>query len=249
MRFIWMHKTDSDTEAGVPPSPELIQEMGKLMDTMAKAGVLLAGEGLQPSSRSVRLEFSQGERTLTQGPLRGSNELLQGLAIVRMQSMDEAIECASRLGRAAGDAEIDIGVIKEPWDLRLCPKPENQATRFMLLHKADRTSEAGVPASPELSRIGELTGEMAKSGALLSAERLQPSAKGARLKRSRGRTRVIDGPFSESKELIGGYCIVRADTKGAAIEWAIRFAQLLAGSRASGEVEVDILPLYEISST
>ncbi len=76
MRFIWMHKADEASEADVPPSAELIARVGRLMEEMAKSGVLLAGEGLQPSSTRVRLKFSGGERTLTQGPLSGSNEVL-----------------------------------------------------------------------------------------------------------------------------------------------------------------------------
>ena len=143
MRFIWMHKSDKYTDADVPPSPELIARMGNLMEEMTKAGVLIAGEGLQPSSRSVRLKFSRGQRTVTPGPLAGSNELVAGFAIVRMKSMEEAIEWAARLGKVVGDAVIDIGQLKEPWDLGLCPRPQGQATRFMIMLKADEKSEAG----------------------------------------------------------------------------------------------------------
>src|SRR5579863_3717218 len=148
MRYIWMHKTDKETEAGVAPSPELIAQMGTLMGEMAKSGVLLAGEGLQPSSMSVRLRFSRAVRTVTYGPLEGSNELLAGFAVVRMKSMDEAIEWASRFGRAIGDVEIDIGRIKEPWDLGLCPEPQGQATRFMIMQKAGPGTEGDSTASP-----------------------------------------------------------------------------------------------------
>ncbi len=245
MRFIWMHKTDQETEAGVRPSPELIAMMGNLMEEMAKAGVLLAGEGLQPSSTSVRLQFSGGERTVTHGPLNGSNELLAGFAIVRMKSMEEAIEWASRFGRAVGDAEIDIGQVKEPWDLGLCPKPPGQTARFMIMHKADKNSEAGVLPTREVMNHGE----MVNVGAFLSAERLQPSSKGARLKFSAGKSKVIDGPFAESKELIGGYCIAQVKSKQDAIGWALRFAKVLGDSRVDGDVEVDILPLYEMSNS
>src|SRR5260370_10993358 len=98
--------------------------MGKLMEEMARAGVLLAGEGLQPSSKGVRLTFSGGKCTVNRGPFSGSNELIAGFAIVRVESMEEAIEWASRLAHALRDAQIDIGLVKEPWDLRLCPKPE-----------------------------------------------------------------------------------------------------------------------------
>ena len=248
MRFIWMHKADEASEADVPPSAELIARVGRLMEEMAKSGVLLAGEGLQPSSTRVRLKFSGGERTLTQGPLSGSNEVLAEFAIVRMKSMDEAIEYASRFGRAAGEAEIDIGQVKEPWDLGLCPKPPEPTTRFMIMHKADRNFEAGpVADSSEINLIETLTEE--KADALLSAERLQPSSMGKRLRFSEGKFRIIDGPFTESKELIGGYCIVEVKSRDDAIAWALRFAQVLGGSRVDGEVELDLLPLYERSSS
>ena len=250
MRFIWMHKTDEDTEAGVRPSPELIARMGTLMEEMAKAGVLIAGEGLQPSSTSVRLKFSRGEPTVTHGPLSGSNELLAGFAIVRMKSMEEAIEWASRFGRAMDDAEIDIGQVKEPWDLGLCTKPAGQATRFMIMHKADKNSEAGIlPAQEVMNHMSESTGEMLKTGTLLSYERLRPSSKGARLKFSGAKSKVMDGPFTESKELIGGYCMVHVKSRQEAIEWALRFARVLGDSRVDGKVEVDILPLYEMSNS
>lgn len=244
MRFIWMHKADRDTEAGISPGRELIADMGKLMDEMSRAGVLLAGEGLQPSSRSVRLKFSSGLRTVTRGPLSGSTELLQGFSVVRMKSMEEAVECASRFGTSVPDAEVDIGQVKEPWDLGLCARPADDLPRLMIMHKADKDSEAGA-LSPAMSRIAELSGEMARVGTLLSSVRLQPSSKGVRLRFSSRQSRVIDGPFTESKELIGGYCIVQVETRENAIARAIRFARLLARSRSGGEVELDILPLYE----
>jgi hypothetical protein len=246
MRYIWMHQADTETEAGVPPSPELIAKMGTLMAEMAQSGVLLAGEGLQPSSMSVRLRFSKAERTVTQGPLEGSNELLAGFAVVRMKSMDEAIEWASRFGRAIGDGEIDIGQIKEPWDLGLRPKPPGHVARFMIMQKVGPGTEANsTVTSRGMKLFGKWTGEMEEAGVLLSSERLQPSSKGARLKFSGGKSNVIDGPFTEAKELIGGYCIAQVNSKEEAIEWASRFAELLGSSRAEGVVELDIMPLYE----
>ena len=246
MRYIWMHKTDEETEAGFTPSPELIARMGTLMGEMANSGVLLAAEGLQPSSMSVRLKFSGRKRTVTHGPLNGSNKLLAGFAVVRMKSMDEAIEWASRLGRTIGDIEIDIGQIKEPWDLGLCPKPQGQATRFMIMQKADPGAVADSSSTSDgMNLFSKWTGEMAEAGVLLSSESLQQSSKGARLKFSGGKGKIIDGPFTEAKELIGGYCIVQVNSKNEAIKWASRFAQLLGSSRTAGVVELDILKLYE----
>jgi hypothetical protein len=195
---------------------------------------------------SVRLRFLNAERTVIQGPLEGSNELLAGFAVVRMKSMDEAIEWASRFGRAIGDGEIDIGQIKEPWDLGLRPKPPGHVARFMIMQKVAPSTEANsTVTSRGMKLFSKWTGEMEEAGVLLSSERLQPSSKGTRLKFSGGKSKVIDGPFAEAKELIGGYCITQVNSKEEAIEWASRFAELLGSSRAEGVVELDIMPLYE----
>lgn len=246
MRYIWMHKTDNETEAGAPPTPELIARMGMLMGEMASSGVLVAGEGLQPSSMSVRLNFDGGERTVTQGPLSGANEILAGFAIVRMPSMDEAIEWASRFGRAAKDVQIDIGQVKEPWDLGLSPRPDGRSARFMIMHKAGHPGEPGDTATSQTTTLfTNWTRDLAEAGVLLSSERLQPSSQGTRLRFSNGKSKIVDGPFTEATELIGGYCIARVNSKDEAIEWASRFAQLLGSSRPHGVVELDLVPLYE----
>ncbi len=241
MRFIMMHKADKNSEADIPPSSELIVSMGKLMEEMAKAGVLLAGEGLQPSSKGVRLKFSGGKRTVTRGPFTGSNELIAGFAIVRVESMEKAIEWASRLAKVVGDVEIDIGPLKEPWDLGLCPKPDGQMTRFMMMYKADESSEAGV--SPTSEVMEKWTQDMVEAGVLLSAQALQPSSKGARLKFAGGKRTVRDGPFTESKELIGGFCMLQVKLKEEAIEWGSRFAKALRDARVEDDLEIDICAL------
>lgn len=247
MRFIWMHKEGGDMDAS--PSPELIARMGSLVEEMTRAGVLVAAEGLQPSSMSVRLKFSRGERSVTPGPLAGSNEVLAGFAVVRMKSMEAAIEWASRLGKAAGDAVIDIGQVKEPWDIGLCPRPPEQATRFLIMLKADEKSEAGIPPNPEVMKfMNELGEEAATTDAALASHWLQPSSKGARLRFAAGKRSVIDGPFTESKELIGGFCIVQVTSREDAFEWAERFAQVLGSFRVGIHLELDILPLYEMSN-
>ena len=240
MRFIMMHKADKNSEADIPPSPELIVNMGKLMEEMAKAGVLLAGEGLQPSSKGVRLKFSGGKRTVTRGPFIGSTELIAGFAIVRVESMDKAIEWASRLAKLVGNVEIDIGLVKEPWDLGLCPKPDGQMTRFMMMYKTDESSEAGVSPSEVMEKW---TQGMAEAGVLLSAQALQPSSKGARLNFVGGKRTVRDGPFTESKELIGGFCMLQVKRKEEAIEWGLRFAKALRDARVEDDLEIDICPL------
>lgn len=244
MRFVMMHKADKNPEAAFPPSPELIAGMGQLMGEMHQAGALLGGEGLHPTYRTVRLNFRAGKRTVTHAPFTDSNGLISGFAVVRAASIDEAIELAARFADVIGDTEIDIGLVTEPWDLGFIPKPEGLTTsRFMIMYKADRNSETGIPASVE-TRDGmkRLIEAMTQTGVLLAAEALQPSSKGVRLNFSDGGHSETDGPFLESKELIGGYCVVKAESKQEAMAWAPRFAAVV---RRSGNLEIDVRPLQE----
>ena len=114
--------------------------------------------------------------------------------------------------------------------------------RFMMLVKADAEYEAGKPPSPELmAAIGKLSEEHARAGILLESGGLMPSARGARIRVSGGKLSVVDGPFSEAKELIGGYAILRASSKQEAIELGKQFMSLHAkvlGASYVGELEV-----------
>jgi hypothetical protein len=237
MRFISMHKATKDMEAGAPPPPAVMAGMGPLMEEMMKTGIFLAGEGLRPSAHGVRLTFSGGKRTVTAGPLTGSNELTDRYLIVRVRSIDDAIEWATRFA-GADDAEIDVRPVTEPWDLGFMPKPpELTTTRFMILRKANAHSEAG---AADFTAFTSLSIDMERAGVLVSREALQPSATGVRLRFRGGDCRAIDGPFTESKELIAGFSIMQAVSREECIQWATRFAELI------GDIEIDIRPLYEV---
>ncbi len=232
MRFISMHKTTKDMEAGAPPSPKVMAGVGPLMEEMMRAGIFLSAEGLRPSAHGVRLNFTGGKRTITPGPFSGSNELIDRYLIVRTQTINEAIEWATRFA-GSDDTEIDVRPVTEPWDLGFAPKPAGlNTTRFMILRKADARSERGVHA-----QLGTLAEDMTRAGVLLSHEILQPSAKGVRVRFSADAHKVIDGPFTESKEMIGGYSITELHSMAEAIEWAQRFAALF------GHLEIEIRPL------
>jgi len=241
MKVMSMHKTNAHFEAGGMPSREVMEGMGPLIGEMAQAGVFVSGEGLRPSSTGVRLHFSNGKRTITPGPFTGSNELIGGYCLVSVENIEEAIEWSSRYASILGDAEIDIRPLTEFWDLGFGSKPEGLTkTRYMLAHKADARSEAGVLPPPEVfAAIDKLTAEMIDAGVFLGAGGLQPSSKAKRLRFSGGKPTVMDGPFSESKELIGGYSILDVPSLDEAIAWATPFAKLL------GDVEIDIRPMFE----
>jgi hypothetical protein len=117
MRYMVMHRSNEQNEAGIPPSPELIEKMGKLMEETARLGVLLAGEGVGPSSQGARLSFVGGKRTVIDGPFAEAKELIAGFAILEVASKEEAIEWATRFAEVIGDVEIEIRKVVEEEDL------------------------------------------------------------------------------------------------------------------------------------
>lgn len=118
--------------------------------------------------------------------------------------------------------------------------------RFMMIVKADKNYEAGAPPPPELmAAIGKLSEEMINAGILLDLGGLLPSSKGARINVKEGKLIVTDGPFSEAKELIGGYAILQVKSKEEAIERGRRFMQVHAdvlGPAYDGELEIRQMP-------
>ena len=118
--------------------------------------------------------------------------------------------------------------------------------RFMMIVKADKNYEAGAPPPPELmAAVGKLSEEMFKAGVLLDTGGLLPTSKGALINVKKGKLTVTDGPFSEAKEVIGGYAILQCKSKEEAIERARRFMQLHAdvlGPAYEGELEIRQMP-------
>jgi hypothetical protein len=117
MRFMVMIKADKSTEAGVMPSEQLLAEMGKYNEELVKAGVMLAGEGLQPSSKGARVKFSGSKRTVIDGPFSEANELIAGFWILQVKSKQEAIDWVKRCPNPLeGESEIEIRQIFESED-------------------------------------------------------------------------------------------------------------------------------------
>jgi hypothetical protein len=240
MRFIIMHKTNAHWEGGALPTPALIEEVGQLIGEMAKANVLQGGEGLRPSSLGVRLRRSRGTTTLSKGPFPGENELPAGFSILRVESLDEAVAWASRQAEVMGDVEIDVRPLTEPWDLGMVPKPAHDARRYMALRKATAATESGTTLSSEQKAgMAKLIDETRRTGVFLAAENLRPSRRGRRYKNSRDGLSVVDGPFAESKELIGGYVIVSAESLEDAARWVPRYFEVV------GTDEVDLREVEE----
>jgi len=117
MRFMILVKANKDTEAGVLPSQQLLTEMGKFNEELVKAGVLLAGEGLQPSSKGARVKFSGTKRTVIDGPFAEAKELIAGFWLIEVKSKEEAIEWVKRAPNPTGEeSEIEIRQVFEAED-------------------------------------------------------------------------------------------------------------------------------------
>src|SRR5262252_11142361 len=109
MRFMMMVRANRDTEAGVMPEEKLIAAMGKYNEELAKAGVLIDGAGLQPSSKGARIKFSGGKPTVVDGPFAETKELIAGYWLIQVNSKEEAIEWAKRCPNPFGEgAEGEI---------------------------------------------------------------------------------------------------------------------------------------------
>ena len=136
MRVMVIIKANEDSEAGVMPNENLLSEMGKFNEELVKAGLMLDGEGLHPSSKGKRVKFSGGKRIVTDGPFAETRELIAGYWIWRVKSMDEAVEWVKRVPFDSesehSDTEIEIRPIFEAEDFgaELTPELREQEERL-----------------------------------------------------------------------------------------------------------------------
>ena len=139
MRFMVMVKATKDSEAGIMPTQQLIAEMVNFNDELVKAGIMLAGEGLQPSSKGVRVKFSGKQRTVIDGPFAETKELVAGYWIWQVKSLEEAIEWVKRAPNPMeGESEIEIRQVFEAEDFGAEFTPE--------LREQDERLRAGLAA-------------------------------------------------------------------------------------------------------
>ena len=125
MRFMILIKASKDSEAGVLPSQQLLTEMGQFNEELVKAGVMLAGEGLQPSSKGARVKFAGAKRTVVDGPFAETKELIAGFWLWQVKSIDEAIEWVKRIPNPTGqEGEVEIRQVFEADDFGANFTPE-----------------------------------------------------------------------------------------------------------------------------
>jgi len=141
MRFMVIVKATQDSEAGILPTEKLLTDMGKYNEELAKAGIMLAGDGLQPSSKGARVRFSGSKRTVVDGPFAETKELVAGFWIWKVKSKEEAIEWVKRCPNPMpGDSEIEIRQLFEAEDFgeQFTPELKEQAERTYLQVPSNR---------------------------------------------------------------------------------------------------------------
>ena len=143
MRFMVMVKATKDSEAGVMPSEQAFADMGKFNEELVKNGILLAAEGLQPSSKGVRVRFSGAKRTVVDGPFTETKELVAGFWLWQVKSKEEAIEWVKRCPNPMpGDSEIEIRQVMEWEDFGLEVPPERRERKERLRAQFEKQSKS-----------------------------------------------------------------------------------------------------------
>lgn len=225
MKIMMMHKHSENTERGVMPPPELFERMGALIGGAVQSGKLLDGDGLGKTIHRVRVGFANGVCTVVHGPFTtGHNELPAAFTKVTVKTRDEAIAIAKEIGAAVGgDIDLEVGKLTEEWDLTGAAPPPGAPERYLIQQKATASTEKGGVA--DLTAVHE---RLKKSGTFLSAASLLPSREARRLQFQKKKNRVvIDGPFTESKEMIGGFVVMEMESMEAAVAYATEYAEIL----------------------
>lgn len=264
MRFMMIVKASKESEAGILPDEKILSDMGRYNEQLAKAGVLLAGEGLQASAQGVRVHYGDGKFTVKDGPFAETKELVAGFWLIQAKSLAEAVDWARRVPFQEGEVEIrplfelsdfpvdpaekPDGWRKKEEELRAAPPARKPGTRrYLGLLKADKDTEAGVmPDEKFLTAMGAFFEEGTKAGVILGGEGLLPSSKGARVRYTGAKRTVIDGPFAETKELVAGYALLQFASKAEAIEWTKRFVKVDAPGRLGSESLCELRPVFEL---
>ena len=144
MRFMVIVKATQDSEAGVMPSEKLLAEMGKFNEELAKAGVMLAGEGLHPSSKGFRVRFAGGKRTVIDGPFAEAKELVAGFWLWQVRSREEALEWVRRCPNPHDEeCEIEVRQVFEAEDFgeAFTPELREQEERVRRIEQANKNKQ------------------------------------------------------------------------------------------------------------
>ncbi|UGQ44719.1 YciI family protein [Massilia endophytica] len=210
MHFMILRRADRSSEQAAFPLPELSKAVP-------------SGRWLHPSARGARLRKRDGQWSVHDVPFADARELVAGFTIIDVPSKQDAIEWAKTWPTADGEGEVELEV-RETGCSSGCVGFDTQAaaqlTPYIVLLKSDRNTEADLPTPPEvIAQMNAANQAGVKAGIVLAGEGLQPTSKGARVKFGGGRSTVIDGPFTEIKELIAGFWLIQTATREEAFDW------------------------------
>jgi hypothetical protein len=268
MQFMLLVKSDAATEAGVMPEEKTLAAMGAFNDEMVKAGVMLAGEGLKPSSKGARVRCTKatGKITVMDGPFAEAKEVVAGYWLIQTKSKAEAVEWAKRVPLESGEVEIrplyEIDDFpQDPADdkpvewkekeramreaLSAQTKRGSKKMRFIGFVMGGKDTESGVFENDGLEKMGAFVEEAMKAGVYLGGDGLKPTIHGVRVHYDGTKRSVVDGPFTEAKEIVAGYTILAVDSKREAMAWTKRFVAVDAEIRSIPEVTCEIRELFE----
>jgi hypothetical protein len=271
MRVIMLLKSDAHSEAGVAPPEHVLSEMGAYSEQLLNAGVMIGGEGLRSSAQGAKVRISKGKTTVLDGPFAEAKEVVAGYYMLKVKDLAEAIEWTKKLPGAdwTPEAEAELRPLHEPEDFAVDPSEQpggwrdqeiaarkeletklpgpEKGPRWISFLKADKNTEAELDPSLEvLEKMGALMGEMQAQGLLISGEGLRASKHGAKVRLKNKKLTVLDGPFTESKELIAGFSMFRAKTKAEAIEWARRCLQIHMEGTGIDTGEIEVRQVFEV---
>ena len=247
MRFLIFRKADAQTEQGAMPSDALLTAMGAYNQQLVAAGVMRAGEGLRPTREAVRMKLSNGQATLIDGPFTETKELIAGLSVFEAASREEVVNWIKQWPTQDGDGNVTVEIREAGCpggcaEVHPNPDARPEGKRFAVLLRSSPALEAEEPVAQEkLDRLDAHNAAEAAQGVLLAADGLRSSARASRVQFSGGKATVLDGPFTEIKELVAGYWMIRVASMDDAIEWARRNPY-----PTGPDVEVEIRPMYEL---
>lgn len=217
MHFMVIRRAGGGSESESFPSPQLVD-------------ALPAARWLHPGARGTRLTKSDGSWTIRDGPFPAP-ELIAGFTFIEAESKQAALDWAMQWpatdGKNAGEGGVVIEV-REAGCSGGCAGFATEAaphlTAYVVLLKSDRDHEADVPVPPAvIERMMQRNADGVKAGIVLAGEGLQPSSKGARVHFAKGRPTIVDGPFTEIKELIAGFWLIQAATRQQAYDWVTSY--------------------------
>ncbi len=257
MRFMVLVKGNADSEAGKLPSERELSKMGVYNQELIDAGMMVGGEGLRPSSSATRVRYERGTTTVVDGPFTEAKEVVAGYWLLKAKSKEDVIDWLKRAPGFERDGELEVRELYEAEDFggeSNAPAPPEapakpNTKRYLTMLFADAKTEAELTPTEGnqelLEKMGALMGEIAAQGALVSGDGLKPSSNGAKIHFSGATRRVVDGPFSEAKELIAGVSLVRASSKQEAVEWARRMLVIHCEGVGVAKGQVEVRPVFE----